>query len=166
MWSASSIVKWRSINTSHPRISQASSPSDIDSREAPADAVGPAFSYRADSVVPIVVVAVSAASNIAVAVNLHSGVCVAVLTASAVHGQPIQSTTLPSDVRRGDAGVVIWADTGSLRGVRLGRRCGFFWWVPRGRCCRRRSVAVGRRRGFGYGLATGRRRHGQSWRVG
>jgi hypothetical protein len=81
------------INTSHPRVSQTSSTSDIDTRDAPANAVGPLFGDRTDG---LVTVALSATTDIALPVNLHSGICVAAF--GTVHCQPIESTGLPPHV--------------------------------------------------------------------
>jgi hypothetical protein len=86
MWSGKSMIE--SINASHPRVSQASCASHVDSRNAPANAVGPLFGYGADGVVAI---ALSVATDIALPVNLHSSVCEAALAVDvgSVHGQPI-----------------------------------------------------------------------------
>ena len=83
------------IDTSHPRVSRASCTSDIDSRDAPADAVGPLFGYGTHGMVTI---ALSAATNIALSADLHSSVCVTALTVGTVHRQPIESAGLPSHV--------------------------------------------------------------------
>lgn len=71
------------MNTSHPRIPQTSRTSDIDPRDASANAVGPLFGDGTDSVVAI---ALPAATDIALPVDLHSSVCVAALAVGSMHG--------------------------------------------------------------------------------
>jgi hypothetical protein len=81
-----------------PRIPQASSTRHIDPRDPPSGTISPLFGNGTDGVVSLISVSLTIATNIAVPVDLNSIGCVAVLTPSAMHGQSIQSTALPSHV--------------------------------------------------------------------
>lgn len=84
------------ITTSDSRISQATGPCYIDPRDAPAHAISPLLDNGADSVVFIISMPI--ASNVAVSVKLNRFVCVAVLTACAMHGQAICGAALSPHV--------------------------------------------------------------------
>jgi hypothetical protein len=83
---------------SNPGIPQASSARHIDSRDSPSSTISSLLGDGTDGVMSIIPVSLTIASNVAVSVDLNSIRCVAVLTAGAMHGQPVQSAILPSHV--------------------------------------------------------------------
>jgi hypothetical protein len=83
---------------SNPRISQASGARHIDPRDSPSGTISPLPGNGTDGMISLISVSLTIASNVAVSIDLDSIGCVAVLTAGAMHGQPVQGAVLPSHI--------------------------------------------------------------------